>query len=117
METGLQNVNRQQKLSEWAERASACRSNCPPLPNNLHPHHIRHSRAMHLYQHGMEFALVSQWRGHANLKTPLIYAQADTEMKRRGIEKAASDICNVGSDATMPDSLDDDTLKRLYGLR
>ena len=40
-----------------------------------------------------------------------------TEMKRRAIEKASSDICNVGTDATVPDSFDDDTLKRLYGLR
>ena len=38
-------------------------------------------------------------------------------MKRRAIEKASSDICNVGTDATVPDSFDDDTLKRLYGLR
>ena len=87
------------------------------MPNNLHPHHFRHSRAMHLYQHGMELALVSQWLGHANLETTLIYAHADTEMKRRAIEKASSDICNVGTDATVPDSFDDDTLKRLYGLR
>lgn len=87
------------------------------MPNNLHPHHFRHSRAMHLYQHGMELALVSQWLGHANLETTLIYAHADTEMKHRAIEKASSDICTVGADATVPDSFDDDTLKRLYGLR
>ena len=87
------------------------------MPNNLHPHHFRHSRAMHLYQHGMELALVSQWLGHANLETTLIYAHADTEMKRRAIEKASADICNVGTEATVPDSFDDDTLKRLYGLR
>ncbi|MBR2913257.1 MAG: tyrosine-type recombinase/integrase [Oscillospiraceae bacterium] len=97
--------------------ADSARSSCPSMPNNLHPHHFRHSRAMHLYQHGMELALVSQWLGHANLETTLIYAHADTEMKRRAIEKASSDICNVGTDATMPDSFDDDTLKRLYGLR
>lgn len=97
--------------------ADSARSSCPSMPNNLHPHHFRHSRAMHLYQHGMELALVSQWLGHANLETTLIYAHADTEMKRRAIEKASSDICTVGTDATMPDSFDDDTLKRLYGLR
>ena len=87
------------------------------VPTNLHPHHFRHSRAMHLYQHGMELALVSQWLGHANLETTLIYAHADTEMKRRAIEKASSDICEVNARSAVPDVLDDDTLKRLYGLR
>lgn len=61
--------------------------------------------------------LISQWLGHANLETTLIYAHADTEMKRRVIEKASSDICDIAAHATVPDSFDGDTLKRLYGLR
>ena len=97
--------------------ANSTRRACPSIPTNLHPHHFRHSRAMHLYQHGMELALVSQWLGHANLETTLIYAHADTEMKRRAIEKASSDICEVNARSAVPDVLDDDTLKRLYGLR
>lgn len=101
-------------LRSYAESARRC---CPSMPKNLHPHHFRHSRAMHLYQHGMELTLISQWLGHANLETTLIYAHADTEMKRRAIEKASSDICDVAAHATVPDSFDDDTLKRLYGLR
>lgn len=64
----------------------SARSNGPSMPNNLHPHHFRHSRAMHLYQYGMELALVSQWLGHANWERTLIYAHADTEMKRKAIE-------------------------------
>ena len=97
--------------------ANSARRACPSIPTNLHPHHFRHSRAMHLYQHGMELALVSQWLGHANLETTLIYAHTDTEMKRRAIEKASSDICGVNARSAVPDVLDDDTLKRLYGLR
>ena len=97
--------------------ANSARRACPSIPTNLHPHHFRHSRAMHLYQHGMELALVSQWLGHANLETTLIYAHTDTEMKRRAIEKASSDIYGVNARSAVPDVLDDDTLKRLYGLR
>lgn len=32
--------------------------------------------------------MVSQWVGHADLETTLIYAHVDTELKRRAIEKA-----------------------------
>ncbi len=106
--------NVRKMLRQYADSA---RASCPSMPSNLHPHHFRHSRAMHLYQHGMDLALVSQWLGHANLETTLIYAHADTEMKRKAIEKASSGICEIDAVESAPDTLDDDTLKRLYGLR
>ena len=68
---------------------------CPNVPDNVHPHLFRHSRAMHLYQHGMDLTLVSQWLGHSTLETTLIYAHADTEMKRKAIEKATVGKCNI----------------------
>ncbi len=61
---------------------------CPEVLENVHPHLWRHSRAMHLYQHGMALSLISQWLGHSNLETTLVYAYADTEQKRRAIEKS-----------------------------
>ena len=36
---------------------------------------------MHLYQAGMPLALITEWLGHADPETTLIYAHADTEMK------------------------------------
>ena len=45
---------------------------------------------MHLYEHGMDLMLVSQWLGHAQFKTTLIYARADPEMKRIAIERATA---------------------------
>lgn len=61
---------------------------CNEVPENVHPHLFRHSLAMLLYQNGMDLTLVSQWLGHSNLETTLIYAHADTELKRRAMEKA-----------------------------
>src|SRR5260370_32248941 len=52
--------------------------------------HNRHSRAMHLYQAGMPLALLTEWLGHADPETTLIYAHADTEMKRHALGKANS---------------------------
>jgi len=94
------------------------RTKCVEVPVNVHPHMIRHSRAMHLYQRGMDLALVSQWLGHANLETTLVYAHADTEHKRIAIEKATANGKKSPIDIT-PKRLtitDEETLKQLAGL-
>lgn len=101
------------------EYGAAARLICPDVPEKIYPHLWRHSRAMHLYQHGMDLTLVSQWLGHAHLETTLIYAHADTELKRKAIEKATS-LQNPLKDAYCApqfDVNDDDVLKRLYGLK
>ena len=95
------------------------RQRCPEVPDRVHPHLFRHSRAMHLYQRGMDLSLISQWLGHAQFETTLIYAHADTEQKRKAIEKA------TGPESPLNDALnadrftisDGDTIKKLYGLK
>jgi site-specific recombinase XerD len=93
-------------------------SKCPSVPNRVHPHMFRHSRAMHLYQHGAPLELISQWLGHKQLSTTMIYAQAGTEMKRKAIEKAMSPDSPLGKFTTKGRvTVDDDELiRRLYGL-
>ncbi len=103
-------------LSQYAK---AAHKQCPEAPENAHPHLWRHSRAMHLYQEGMDLTLVSQWLGHAQIETTLIYAHADTEHKRKAIA-AATPADNPLSKKLNPKRFtisDDDTLKRLTGLR
>jgi len=95
----------------------AARQSCNEIPENIHPHLFRHSRAMHLYQHGMDLTLISQWLGHSNLETSLIYAHADTEQKRRAIEKAMGKDASAGVDIPKYSITDDELLKRLYGLK
>ena len=95
------------------------RQSCPHVHEKVHPHLLRHSRAMHLYQQGMDLTLVSQWLGHASVQTTLIYAHADTEQKRSAIEKAtaAHDLLrNIPITAPI-DTNDENVLKRLYGLK
>lgn len=101
------------RLQKYADSA---REKCTEVPQNVHPHLWRHTRAMHLYQHGMDLALVSQWLGHANLSTSLVYAYADTEHKRDAIEKAMGGEHSGITDATLCTVDDDTLLKKLYGM-
>lgn len=98
---------------------AAARAVCPEIPDSVHPHMLRHSRAMHLYQHGMDLTLISQWLGHAQLETTLIYAHADTEQKRKAIEQATSADNPLKShlNADKYQVTDNEMLKRLYGLK
>ena len=66
----------------------AARKTCVEVPENVHPHLFRHSCAMSLYQSGIHLTLISEWLGHANFETTLVYAHADTEIKRKAVEKA-----------------------------
>jgi len=91
---------------------------CPDVQEKIYPHIWRHNRTMHLYQHGMDLTLISQWLGHANLSTTLIYTHADTEMKRRAIEHATGDYFPEVSAENSPYDVKDDAVpKRLYGLK
>lgn len=96
---------------------ASARRNCPEVPENVHPHLWRHSRAMHLYQHGMALSLISQWLGHSNLETTLVYAYADTEQKRRAIEKSMGRDVIAGVDLPKYSVSDEEVLKKLYGLK
>lgn len=46
---------------------------CPDVPDNVHPHMFRKSRAMSLYRSGMPLSLISEWLGHNDPETTLIY--------------------------------------------
>ena len=52
------------------------------------PHVLRHSKAMHMLQAGVNLVYIRDFLGHAHVETTEIYAKADTEMKRRAIETA-----------------------------
>ncbi len=101
------------RIQKYADKA---RENCPEVPKKIHHHLWRHSRAMHLYQHGMDLTLISQWLGHEQLSTTLVYAHADTEAKRAAIERAMEQS-NLDIGGGTRYTIDDEaTIRRLYGL-
>ncbi len=100
-------------MKRYGEQA---RYSCPEIPNRVHPHQLRHTRAIHLYRDGMPLALLSEFLGHANVETTKIYAYADTEMKRAAIQKGEKARGTI-SDAEPIWKNDDEMLRKLCGLR
>lgn len=96
-----------------AKYSAIAHGQMPEIPVKVTPHQLRHSRAMHLYRHGMPLQLLAEYMGHASVVSTQIYAYADTEMKRAAIEK-----CQLqGADDEVPAWKNDEILiKKLYGL-
>ena len=87
---------------------------CNEVPKRVHPHQLRHTRSIHLYRGGMPLALLSEFLGHVEIETTRVYAYADTEMKRKAIEKATINDDNLKEEPIWIN--DEETLKKLYGL-
>ncbi len=60
----------------------------PDNYKKITPHILRHTKAMHLLQSGINIVYIRDILGHVDLKTTEIYARADTEMKRKALEQA-----------------------------
>jgi site-specific recombinase XerD len=89
------------------------------VPESLHPHLFRHSRSIHLYRSGMPMVLLSEWLGHAQISTTMqYYANADTAMKKKAIEKATSKLNPLVSNeaSSLKWENDDAMIRQLYGL-
>jgi integrase/recombinase XerD len=69
-------------LQKYVEQA---RFQQPGFPEHVTPHVLRHSKAMHLLQAGVNLIYIRDILGHVDIKTTEIYARADTEMKRQAL--------------------------------
>lgn len=96
--------------------AADARKKDPDVPENITPHMFRHSRAVNLYRNGMPLPLISELLGHSDLETTLIYAYADTEMKRKAISQAMKTNHPLYRTEVNARETDDDMLRRHYGL-
>ncbi len=61
----------------------------------LHPHVLRHSRAMHLYDAGVPLPYIRDILGHVDLSTTEIYARASTEAKRKALEAVYDQVVSA----------------------
>lgn len=56
---------------------------------NVTPHVMRHSKAMHMLEAGINIVYIRDILGHVNISTTEVYAKANLEMKRQALEKVS----------------------------
>ena len=91
--------------------AKMARKTCSEVPERVHPHLFRHSRAMHLYKEGMPLSYIAEFLWHVSVNTTTIYACADVEMLRQAPEKTDPGLVDE-----IPHWKDEESLKKLCGL-
>jgi len=62
------------------------------VPDKISCHSLRHSKAMHLLQAGVNIVYIRDLLGHESVTTTEIYARADSKQKREALEKAYINI-------------------------
>lgn len=74
-------------LKKYADMARVCNPNI--IPDIISCHQLRHSRAMHLLQSGVNLIWIRDLLGHTSIQTTEVYARADSKQKREAIEQAS----------------------------
>lgn len=62
------------------------------VETHVSPHVLRHSKAMHMLESGINIFYIKGVLGHEDISTTEMYAKANVEMKRSALEKHASII-------------------------
>lgn len=73
-------------LDKYVEIAKS--QNPTMFPENISPHTLRHTKAMHMRQAGNNIVYIRDILGHTDLNTTERYARADTALKREALSKA-----------------------------
>jgi integrase/recombinase XerD len=72
--------------------AQARKINPVIMPEKVSCHCLRHSKAMHLLQSGVNLVYIRDILGHVSVQTTDIYARADSKQKREAFEKAYEEM-------------------------
>ena len=70
----------QYRLKYWAKKQG--------IPENIHPHLLRHSFASHILQSSQDLRAVQELLGHTNISTTQIYTHLDYQHLSKIYDKA-----------------------------
>lgn len=95
--------------------ADAVRKEDSSFPEHVHCHMIRHSKAMHMLEAGINIIYIRDFLGHEDISTTMVYVRADNRIKNDAVNKLAP---KVTGEADMPDwSKDRDLMQFLNSLK
>jgi site-specific recombinase XerD len=77
-------------LKKYAKQARV--KNPTLIPEPLSCHNLRHSKAVHLLQAGVNLIYIRDILGHSSIQVTEIYAKADSKQKREAIESAYTSV-------------------------
>lgn len=112
----MTNENAAKFIKKYADQA---RKIDPTIPEQVHPHLFRHSRATGLLEQGVPVAYISKFLGHEHYSTTERYLRIDPKTIQTTIENCAirdnERYGNVFNPAPFKLS-DEDEIARLYGI-
>ncbi len=80
--------------------AAEVRKDDPTFPGHVHCHMLRHSKAVHMLEAGINIVYIRDFLGHEDISTTMVYIKADDRLKNEAINKLAPKIIN---EANLPD--------------
>jgi len=94
--------------------ANQARIDCPEIPEKVHSHMLRRTRATHLYQLGHDIYWIARFLGHESIETTKEYLSPSMEQMRHALESSDPE-----NDFKVTVNTEDYEKKRarLYGIR
>ena len=84
--TGLTGKMTQAAISKMLKKhALAAHEICQEVPLTLHAHQLRHAKASHWLEDGMNIVQISFLLGHENLQTTMVYLDITTELEAEAL--------------------------------
>ena len=67
------------------KHAQTVRINCDEIPAKIHAHQLRHAKATHWLEGGMNILQISLLLGHEQLQTTMVYLDVTTEQEAKAL--------------------------------
>jgi len=67
------------------KHALSAKVECSEIPEDIHAHQLRHAKASHWLEDGMNIVQISFLLGHAQLKTTMVYLDITTEQEAQAL--------------------------------